>query len=244
MADIAKYLEIFDFLSAPSLPTSQEPAIVFGRNDQLVAQKLVYLASLNLVEAAVITGGIGKDTGDLLKQGYHSEAHFLDDTASQYAYFLGFSLPQTYLDEKASNGGENARNGLDILVANGHNMSSLTTVLHATSARRLSETVKFEAQKKGLSPKVHVAPSNYGFDPTKLKDQDESASELLRLADWPKQNQLGTQEDLPENLVDFARERHGDAPKPVAPWQANLLRVIPKGPRLQLIKFAAEHGRK
>jgi hypothetical protein len=50
MSDTDRYREIFDYLSVPSLPSSKEPAIVFGRNDPLAARKLGDLAILGLVE--------------------------------------------------------------------------------------------------------------------------------------------------------------------------------------------------
>jgi hypothetical protein len=181
----------------------------------------------------------------LLKQGYDSEASYLDHVVRQDAALHRYKLPLIKLDEKAANGGENARNGLRILTASGHTpLEAVTTVVHATSARRLSETVRYEAGKIDLQPVIHVAPTAYKFDPDSAKDRDESAKELLRLADWPNQGKLGKQEDLPKDLVDFARERHGDAPKPIDPWQSNLLRALPAGLRLRVINYAANHGRK
>lgn len=245
MSDAAKYLEIFDYLSAPELPNTAEPAVVFGRNDRRVAHALGDLVIPGLVEVAVITGGIGKDSGDLLERGFRSEAHYLTKEAEADGGVRRYVMPRVLVDEKASSGGENARFSLALLSQNGYEPGSLTAVAHATSARRLGETLKFEAAKKtGTEPVVHRKASAYNFDPTNQADRDEAASELLRLADWPSRGWLGEQADLPANLVDFARETHGDAPKPVAAWQGSVLRLIPKAPRLKLIQFAASRGPK
>jgi hypothetical protein len=156
-----------------------------------------------------------------------------------------YDLPEITLDEKASNGGENARNSLEILFANGKQISPIVAVAHATSLRRLSETLVFEGSKKfNFPPHVHRKPSDYPFDPGNPKDRDEAAAELLRLADWPEKGLLGPQPDLPANLVDFVRDVHGNPPKPIAPWQSNVLRLLPKRLQQGVIAFAAKRGRK
>lgn len=218
---------------------------MFGRKDPIVARKVGDLIIPGLVETAIITGGIGKDSGNLLQEGYTSEADFLHHALQADATERGYILPSVTLDEKAANGGENARNSLDILLNRGIGLVSLTAVTHATSNRRLAETLKFEAKKKtGVAPTVYRAPTNYSFDAKNPKDQDEAAAELLRLADWPSKNMLGAQSDLPENLVDFVRDRHGKSPRPVKPWQSAVLRTLPKPVQLRVINFAAKHGRK
>jgi hypothetical protein len=245
MPEIAKYTQIFDYLSSPEVPISPEPAVAFGRQDPLVAKKLGDLIIPGLVETVVITGGIGKDSGNLLAEGYSSEADFLRKALLADAVARNYTLPQVQLDEKASNGGENARNSLDILQKQEYSLISLTAVTHATSLRRLSETIAFEAHKKaGKALKVHRVPTDYSFDATNPDDRNEAAAELLRLADWPGRNMLHEQLDLPENLVDFVRDKHGDAPRPVRPWQSTILRTLPKSLQLRVIKLAAKHGRK
>jgi hypothetical protein len=242
------YEEIFDYLSAPEAPESREPVVVFGRQDPIVAHAAGDLAVANLAEVMVITGGIGKDSGNLLEQGYRSEAHYLDtELTKDLTTRLPDSAtpPEVITEEKASNGGENARHSLAILDERGFSLQSLTGVAHATSARRLGETLKFEAQKlTGNDVTVHRVASKYQFDARNPKDQDEAAAELLRLADWPDKGFIGPQSDLPNNLVDFARDVHGKTPAPIKPWQANVLRVLPPRARLGLINFAARHNRK
>lgn len=240
-----QYEKIYDYLSAPDTPTQPEAAVVFGRKDPLVAYALGDLVIPNLVEVAIITGGIGKDSGDILQQGYRSEAHYLAEQAEHDAQERGYTLPGVLLDEKAANGGENARNSIALLQAHGTSTSTMTAVAHGTSLRRLAETLKFEAgNKTGITPTVHRKPSAYTFDPDSPADRDEAAAELLRIAEWPSKGWLGEQTDIPENLVDFVQDQHGAAPKPVASWQSAILRRLPKTMQARVIGIAAKHGRK
>jgi len=207
MSSYRHYTKIFDYLSTPQLPTSAEVTIAFGRKDPLVARAIGDLAIANLAEIIVITGGIGKDSGDILEQGFRSEAHYLDALLEEDARSRHYGLPNIFLDEEATNGGENARNSIAILHDHNTDTSSMTAVAHATSAKRLAETLRHETFKiDGRSPNIHIKPTNYSFDPANPIDQKEACAELLRLADWPAKGWLGDQPDLPENLVDFARD--------------------------------------
>lgn len=240
-----KYREIYDYLSAPDMPTSPEPVVVFGRQDERVAHAAGNLVLANLAEVIVITGGVGKDSGNLLDQGYTSEADFLEQRLLEDAMGRSYHLPELILEENASNGRENAQNSVKILGKRAFNLDSLTANTFPTSSRRLAETLKFETAKlTGKTPVVHRSPSAYEFDPLNKKDQDEAASELMRLADWPGYGELFPQTDIPENLVDFAREIHGDAPRPIKPWQTKIIRLLPRSGQHAVINFAAKHGRK
>jgi len=113
------------------------------------------------------------------------------------------------------------------------------------SARRLGETLKYEASKKtGVIPVVHHAPTAYEFDPKNPIDRDEAAAELLRLADWPTKGWLSVQEDIPEDLVDFIRDTHSKAPDPVPAWQSAILRQLSKSTQLRVINLAANRNSK
>lgn len=242
-----EYGELFDFLSAPSLPTQEQPAIVFGRSDPIVAHKLVDLAADHLVSRAVITGGVGKDTGDLLQRGFSSEADFLGKEAESNADSRGVALPKVALDEKAANGAQNAENGLRIHLANDPKIVAVTGVIHATSARRLSEQIKWTAANifnLGADLRVNTAPSNYQFDPTREKDRKEALNEYKRLLDYPEQGLLLPQTELPDNLTDFVMSILGDQEiKPVKAWQSTLLRLAPPKVQLAIIKIAEKRGR-
>ncbi len=80
MATANKYQQLFDYLAAPNLPTDSEAAIVFGRKDARIAHALGDLVIPNLVTIAVISGGIGKDSGDIRRLGYNSEADYLHES--------------------------------------------------------------------------------------------------------------------------------------------------------------------
>lgn len=198
---------MFDYLSAPKLPSSQESTVVFGRQDKLVAHAAGELALAGQVGRMIITGGIGKDSGDLKAQGFNSEAAYLHEELKRHAAEHGYSLPVVALDPHATNGGENARNSLALLTDASAPINTLTAVSHATSARRLAETLRFEAiNLTGASHEVFIKPSAHAFNAENPTDQVEARAEILRLADWPKKDLLLPQEDLPDELVEFARD--------------------------------------
>lgn len=160
----------------------------------------------------IITGGVGKDSGDLAIP----EAEYLAQEIWRERDESGLVVPPTYLDTEATNGGENTRNSLTIIDENQLDIiPGLTTVAHATSSRRLAETMKHSAHKKGVAVDVYRRASDYQFEAANPSDQKEARDELLRLANWPGKDFLLPQTDLPQNLVDFAQDQ-GDAPKPVA----------------------------
>jgi len=177
--------------------------MVFGRNDDLVAKKLGDLIIPGLVETAVITGGIGKDSGNIVDLGYRSESQWLQDQLTNDAIKRTYALPTVLLEQNATNGGENVRNSLPLLSSLGRKPSDpITAVAHATSMRRLAETLRHEGKSKDLTFPIYTAPTDYTFDPTNPVDKHEAAAEFKRLIEWPDKGWLQPQE-LPENLVDF-----------------------------------------
>ncbi len=202
-----KYTEIFDYLSAPKLPSEPYPTIVFGRKDTRVADKLVQTVSQGLAGPTVITGGIGKDSGNLVDLGYDSEAAYLDKETVERAKKAGVILPKISLDRLARNGGENVRNSLDIFEVDGVAINALATIAHATSTRRLAAMAEHEKTKRGIDDTTFRIPTDYPFDPTNPIDQIEARDELLRLYEWPDKEWLLPQDDLPEDLVDFALDQ-------------------------------------
>jgi len=202
-----KYNQIYEYLRADNLPNSAEPAIAFGRKDILVAKAIGDLAMKNLAEIVIISGGIGKDSGDIQEQGYRSEAHFIGSKLNDYASENKIVLPEIILEEKAANGGDNCRNSIEIFSSIDISLEALTAIAHSTSSRRLAEMLKLTTtDKTGEESYIYVKPTDYKFDPSNPSDQDEARAELLRFADWPAKGWLPEQSDLPENLVDFARE--------------------------------------
>ena len=55
------------------------------------------------------------------------------------------------------------------------------------------------------STKFERVGTNYPFDAHKPLDQREAVAELLRVADWPAIYGWNAAEDLPQDLVDYAR---------------------------------------
>lgn len=229
--------EIYEYLSASLLPETPQPAVVFGRADPLVARAAGDLIVPGLVTSAVITGGIGKDSGDILNQGFKSEAEYLkwclgnDSRSRDYKK----PLPTILLETKATNGGENARFSLAMFAEAGVATSSLTAVAHATSARRLAETLRFEAQKQnGSRQVVHVKPTNYLFSAKNPEDTAEAMAEFKRLMDWPEKGWLLPQH-LPANLVDFVQDTDTKTPSQPSSLAGKILRAVPPKLRVKLL---------
>ncbi len=204
MTEIAKYNEMFDYLSTPPAPAESAGLLVFGRKDLLVARAAGETVMEGLGAFVVISGGVGKDSGDLNVP----EATYLHE--GLVAEFPDLTVP-VLTDTHATNGGDNVRNSLTIMDEYGLPYShALTGVAHATSARRLTEMMRHEAIKRGTPiDAVAGVPTKYQFDAENPTDQAEARAELLRLATWPDKDWLQPQSDLPENLVDFARDQHG-----------------------------------
>ncbi len=202
----SKALKMFEFLSEPSLPDVAHNAIVFGRKDGRLADSLVQLQRIGLLGTAVITGGIGKDSGDIRGQGFGSEAEWL----KHQAVILGVDPARIIMETRARNGGENARFALGLLSLYGLEVDPITVVAHATSARRLSETVKHESILAGIPIEtIYRVPTRYDFDPFFEIDAREAFDEYARLVNWPTRPEgawLQAQEGLDPNLVDYVQD--------------------------------------
>lgn len=204
MSDARPYREMFEYLSAPEPPVTEQGAIVFGRNDPRLAGTMATMHTAGLAEYFVVSGGIGKDSGALAEIGM-PEAQYV----SALAQSLGVPNEKIHEEVEATNGGENVRNSLVIIETfAGTALRGLTAVAHATSLRRLAAMVEHEAIGAGVSINtINRVATNYPFDPSKESDRREASAELLRLADWPAKNWLQTQDDLPLDLVKFARDQ-------------------------------------
>lgn len=230
MSNDIKYNQMFDYLRSPTAPQESAGLLVFGRQDQLVAHAVGNAIMEGLSDYVVISGGVGKDSKGLRIP----EAVYLREVIKNE--FPNIST--TMLTEKrATNGRDNVRYSLDLLDKHGLPYShALTAVAHATSARRLAETVRHEAIVRG-TPIETVAgiASDYDFNPSNPSDQHEARAELLRLAHWPALGALQPQTDIPENLVDFATEIHGHIPKPPSRLATAVFSCLPY--RLQRAAF-------
>jgi len=200
-----RYAELFDYLSAPELPEHATGTIVFGRKDPLVAEAYVDLSEQGLVDWGVMTGGVGKDSGDLKIP----EAEYLARQADMMAELRRVDLPMTIVETQATNGGENVRNSMEVMRRAKLGYNAITAVAHATSLRRLAAMVDHESSQTDTPIKlVYRKPSAYDFDISNPTDQQEAVAEMNRLADWPAKNWLrpGSEHDLPQDLVDFAKD--------------------------------------
>jgi hypothetical protein len=63
--------------------------------------------------------------------------------------------------------------------------------------------------------------------------------ELLILADWPDQGVFRRPADLPKDLVEFARDRHGNAPKPPSLLGSIALSYLPKTWQIRVFQHVA-----
>jgi hypothetical protein len=161
------------------------------------------LSASGLVDYFLITGGIGKDSGDLKELGI-PESHYLGVKA------LESSLPASkiHLEDKATNGSENARYGMATIIADGLPHSALTVVAHATSNRRLAQQLADETAKAGQHvDTIYRVPTDYAFDPSNPADRAEALAEFGRFIDWPAKGWMSSQPDLPTDLVDFALDQ-------------------------------------
>ncbi len=200
-----RYNQLFDYLSAPEIPSEAKGAIVFGRKDPKVAEAYVDLADEELVSWGIITGGVGKDSGDLTIP----EAEYLAIEAERDASVKNIILPPTFTETMATNGGENVRNSLTIIRRAKLATGALIAVSHATSLRRLAAMVEHEsAQSSTPIDDVYTKPSDYHFDSSNPIDQQEALAEMNRLITWPAKGWLpaGSELKLPQDLVDFTTD--------------------------------------
>jgi hypothetical protein len=201
--------DAFDYLSAPTAILERDTGVfVFGREDKLLAQKAHELYMRHNSKFTLFTGGIGKDSGNL----HTSEAQFLSSTAQQY----GIPRNDIILEEKATNGGENAKFGLQAILDAGQNPDSLVVVAHATSLRRLYAGLDHEvkqAYSKGSLRNIPVighVPTNYTrlFDAEDYLDASEALVEIGNMVTYAKAGFISDlnvkDEKGMRTIVDFA----------------------------------------
>jgi hypothetical protein len=255
VSDTLVYDQIFEYLRLPFLPEKpslseidylredtvltpgKESAVLFGRADELLALAAGDLIVANMIDVLVITGGVGKDSGNLLKLGYKSEADFVYRALQALTRAqTSMELPDVLLEQRANNGRLNAHNSVKLLDNKGYDLHFMTAIAHATSLRRLAATLEFAAEKKTLlNPVIHRKPTDYEFHSNDTKDQKEAAMELLILADWPDHGVFHRPADLPRDLVDIVRERFVAAPPSPSLRMSRALSYLPKS--LQIRAF-------
>jgi hypothetical protein len=215
MTDLHHYEEMFDYLREVPAPEESAGLLVFGRKEPLVAYAAGGLIVAGLAEFAVISGGVGKDSGDLTVP----EAVYLKDELSTYLADRDESETIPILTEtKATNGGENVRFSLDLMDATGipdlpslNYHPSLITVAWAVSARRLHELTKHEADQRGTpieNLRGVATDTTFGEHADDPKFLAEIVAEYQRFDKWPGKGWLRPDAgaDLDPNLVEFAND--------------------------------------
>lgn len=173
-ADRALYArQMYEFLEAPEEPPEAVGALVFGRHDILLAEKMGDLYNNNLAAWFVISGWFGKDSGNLWDT-HVPENQFIYDVATKG---YGVHREVMYLENgRPLIGKENARFGLEFMQDNELPHDEITAIAHAVSLRRLAATAEAQAAAlKTGTRKVYRVPTGYAFDPTNPKDQKGSS---------------------------------------------------------------------
>jgi hypothetical protein len=202
--EISKIKSIYDYVSAETQNLKfSNGAFVFGRADSLVAKRAADLYRSDLVDYILITGGIGKDSGPLPNLNPPlPEATYL---GALLVFDHNISSNNIYLETRPTNGGECCRFGIEKIIEEKLPRINLTTVAHSTSLKRVTATLKLEAKKSNFNTNLQSARTAYNFNPSNPIDQKEAVAELIRLADWPAKGWCTPQEDLPLDLVDYAK---------------------------------------
>ena len=178
-------------------------ALVFCREDPAVAAAAASLYHQELVEWVVLTGGIGKDSGEFSKKAGSEAARqmrLLVDEHRVPAHVI-------YLEERAKNGAENSRFGIDTILHFGLPHDKIILVMHPRNAHRVyAVQTKIAREEKKFVADYQMVCTRDPFDATNPAHKKELLSEFLRVADWPASRWSDPQPDLPEELVTWARE--------------------------------------
>lgn len=203
MSDIKKYDQLFEYLRTPDAPTEAHGVLVFGRHDLRLVESMGRLASKKLAKYFVVSGGLGKDSGHLHELGI-PEGAFLASAATAQPHAIPGEL--VHAETQARHGGENVSLSYELMDEKGLPRGTITALAHATSLRRLAATAEHQGSQLAVpTTKVHRVPTDYPFDPNNPRDQYESAAEFMRLVEGPSNGFLQTPDDLPADLIEFAR---------------------------------------
>lgn len=201
-----KIKKIYDYLSESTTieGSGLDGIIVFGRSDPLIAKSAGTLNKIIHSDYFLFTGGIGKDSG------YLTTLKLPESKWLAALSHIIYEIPQEkiYIEPNSTNGGECCRFSIDTIVKNNLSHDSLGLLIHPTSLRRIYAVMQTIASEKNFNVKFDYSrfPSEYSFNPENPVDQKEAVAELLRLADWPEKGWCAKQEDLPEDLVGYARK--------------------------------------
>jgi len=176
---------------------------VFGRNDSDLAYTAQVLYADGIVQQVLVTGGIGKDSGDLPKLGL-SEAHYL----AALMYDLGVPADDLLVESKAANGGENSRLGMQMIREAGIPAERIILLAHPSNGLRVLAAHTLEARKMGIVAEYQLTACDWSFDAGDMSHQTMLIGECLRLIEWPQHTgssgelePLADPIDVPEDLI-------------------------------------------
>lgn len=178
-------------------PAKADLAFVFGRNDLSLATAACSLWYADLVRNILVTGGVGKDSGDLTVP----EADFL----AEYMLRAGIPAEHILIENQATNGGQNTRFGMKKVCESGVHHKRIILVGHATNLARLWAAHTFSVRKDvplaGLAVYELFAPDY------ELQEADYPVliAEYQRLLDWPAKD-WADQVALPPELTEAVRQ--------------------------------------
>jgi hypothetical protein len=178
--EIPRIKDMYDFMVEPagSLPDYSEVTVVFGRkSSDLVATAAAAALRSKYI---VVSGNVGKDSGDLPAKKNPEATYVIDNVAKR----TGIARNRFYADTKAKNGLDNARNSIDIIQNElGINVvEGVAAIIHSTSLRRLGGTLARQARVMGLGvDKLTLVKTGYDFKPGNIFDQSEVAGEIQRV---------------------------------------------------------------
>jgi DUF218 domain len=183
--DLAKQVYAFfcsQYVSRSDLKLA-DALFIFARNVRDLACEAHEIYAKRLVQQILVTGGIGKDSGDLPKLGL-SEAHYL--TALMYDF--GVSADDILVESKATNGGENSRFGMQMIRDAGIESERMRIILltHPSNGLRVLAVHTLEARKLGFTADYQLAACDWDFDENDVVQQKMLLSECLRLIEWPQ----------------------------------------------------------
>jgi hypothetical protein len=199
--DPQKFRKIFDYLYTSSAQLKPADGLfVFCRDNPLMAAKAAELYKRGLGKYIVFTGGLGSDSGFLARLKC-PEAVF----QSALARLLhGIPAETIYTEDKARNGLENSRLGLQLILDKDLPHQRLILVCHPVQLRRLAAAHLRISQELGIECNYQLAATDYQFSADNLGDQRECVKEILRLAEWPGRGIIDSLPDLPAELVEYA----------------------------------------
>jgi hypothetical protein len=200
---IAKYMGMGLVYANDVQVKPADGALVFCREDPAVAAATATLYHRGIIRWMLLTGGIGKDSGEKSKVA-GSEAMHQKNLLVDYHHV---PVGAIRLETKASNGAENSRFGIDEIVHFNLPHEKVILVVHPRNARRVYAThTKIAREEMNFSSEYQVVCTHDPFNPNDPAHRKELLSELLRVADWPAKGWSDPQTDLPKELVEWVRE--------------------------------------